>query len=193
MNSSRRLQLNELLGSATTVEDVATALALIEDEAEQEAESRKDDRRFIVKTLSDVASFFDLAEQTVRAWRVGEQGMPGVDGGWDLREIVRWKFAKLNKHSGPEEDDSERALRRKQIGIKAERDQLKLDQEKGLLIRKDEAVADITEVFATMKTRAEAWPAETASSFPPELRDSLLVDLKAKVRSFLKELEGIGL
>ena len=184
MTDTERQELIGRLERAETSDEVAEiemALGLAHDDR---------DERWLMPTLASVAIFFGHHEQTAKSWRA--EGMPESDGGWNLREIVRWRIARAEKR-GADTDASARALMREKLRLDIERKQLDLDQEKGLLIRKDEAVADITEVFAVMRTRAEAWPAETASSFPPELRDSLLVDLKAKVRSFLKELAAIGL
>lgn len=169
--------------------DVIERLRQAKTEAELDELEREIGGANIVETVSAVAGWWDCHERTVSTWLA--EGCPGEEGFYDLREIAKWRLLKAERRHGGD-DQSERELRRDERRLIIERRQLDLDERKGLLIRKDEAVADITEVFATMKTRAEAWPAETASSFPPELRDSLLVDLKAKVRSFLKELEAVG-
>ena len=184
MTDTERQELIGRLERAETSDEIAeieAALGLANDDR---------DERWLMPTLATVAEFFAVHEQTIKGWR--SEGLPESDGGWNLREIVRWRIARAEKR-GADTDESSRALMREKLRLDIERRQLELNEQKGLLIRKDEALADITEVFAIMRTRAEAWPAEIASSFPPELRDSLLVDLKAKVRSFLKELAAIGL
>ncbi|HWA99296.1 MAG TPA: hypothetical protein VG713_12425, partial [Pirellulales bacterium] len=45
---------------------------------------------WVVRSLREVAEFFDVSPGTVRSdWR--GSGMPGRNGAWDLREILRWR------------------------------------------------------------------------------------------------------
>lgn len=78
--------LHDWLASATTEEDGLAALDLI---AEEEARLASGGR-FVVPTLRDVASFFGVAEQTVRQWGMRPGGIPGTAGRWPLDEIARW-------------------------------------------------------------------------------------------------------
>ena len=47
----------------------------------------------IVSTLSEVAEFFGVAEQTARAWRMRTDPLPGEPGRWDLSAITLWRIA----------------------------------------------------------------------------------------------------
>lgn len=58
------------------------------------------DARFVVSTLSEVAAFFGVALQTVKGWRIDASGaMPGTPGAFNVRDVARWRFAKLNDRS----------------------------------------------------------------------------------------------
>lgn len=46
----------------------------------------------VVSTLSEVATFFGVEEQTVRGWRVRSDPMPGIPGVWNLSDIAQWRI-----------------------------------------------------------------------------------------------------
>ncbi len=85
MPSSEK-DLNDLLASATTVEEARAARALIEEYARSDSVQS----RYMVPTMRDVAAFFGVAEQTVRAWNMRPGGIPGESGSWPLDEIAKW-------------------------------------------------------------------------------------------------------
>lgn len=58
----------------------------------QAVERQDRERRFIVETLRDVATFFGVQEQTIRTWRLRSDPMPGEPGAWNLSEIARWRI-----------------------------------------------------------------------------------------------------
>jgi hypothetical protein len=45
-------------------------------------------RRFAVRTLTELATFFDIPLSTAKNWRA--RGLPGRGGAWDLREAFVW-------------------------------------------------------------------------------------------------------
>lgn len=85
MPSSEK-DLNDLLASATTVEEARAARALIEEYARSDSVQS----RYMVPTLRDVAAFFGVQEQTVRQWNMRPGGIPGTAGAWPLDDIARW-------------------------------------------------------------------------------------------------------
>ena len=119
--------------------------------------------------------------------------MPGAEGAWPLNLIAQWRIAKAERRGLAAGDENSQALLREKMRIDIERKQLELDEQKGLLGRKDEMLADVTEAFATVRTRLEAIPGEMASSLPPEIRDATLADWRGRIRVTLKELAAIGL
>ena len=85
MPSEKKL-LASLLSSAETEEDVEAALTLIRQEHARQSGAG----RYTVETMRDVAAFFGVAEQTVRAWNMRPGGIPGESGAWPLDEIATW-------------------------------------------------------------------------------------------------------
>lgn len=89
MSKDARKSLESLLASAKTdeefeaLETLSTALA--------DLQSRT--ASYNVETMRDVAAFFGVAEQTVRAWNMRPGGIPGESGAWPLDEIAKWYVA----------------------------------------------------------------------------------------------------
>jgi hypothetical protein len=101
--------------------------------------------QFIVKTLGDVAAFFDVALQTVKQWRVGADGMPGKPGAFDLAEITRWRIEreKKNNRNAPEGSRKEQ-LEEAKLAIDVQKRKLQYDRLAGTLVDVD-AVARLLE------------------------------------------------
>lgn len=78
--------LRDLIESAPSVEEMRAAEQLLDEYIERVSK----ESRFVVATLRDVASFFGVAEQTVRQWGMRPGGIPGTAGRWPLDEIARW-------------------------------------------------------------------------------------------------------
>lgn len=146
--------------------------------------------RWTVATLAEVAGVFGVHEQTIKSWRA--EGMPGQEGAWPCNLIAQWRIAKAEKRGLAVGNESGQALLREKTRIDIERKQLELDEQKGLLGRKDELLADVTEAFAAVRVRLEALPSEMASGLPPEIRDATLADWRDRIRVTLKELASFG-
>lgn len=78
--------LRDLIESAPSVEEMRAAEQLLDEYIERVSK----ESRFVVATLRDVASFFGVAEQTVRQWGMRPGGLPGEPGKWPLDEIAKW-------------------------------------------------------------------------------------------------------
>lgn len=85
MPSSEKV-LHDWLASAKDEAEAQLVMDLI---AEQEA-TRAGKSRYTVSTLRDVAAFFGVQEQTVRAWNMRPGGIPGEQGAWPIDEIAKW-------------------------------------------------------------------------------------------------------
>lgn len=57
---------------------------------------------WIVRTLDQVAAFFDRSREAIKDWR--RKGMPGRAGAWDLRAILRWRDERLPAVSASPDD-----------------------------------------------------------------------------------------
>ena len=59
---------------------------------------------FVVATLAEVAEFFGVGINAVNDWRGQPEPMPGVNGCYDLSEIVKWKLGRGRQTSGLREE-----------------------------------------------------------------------------------------
>lgn len=145
--------------------------------------------RWYVRTLAEVAAFFDVALVTVGVWR--QEGMPGGEGAWYLPAITQWRVAKAErKHDTA--DESERASRRKTAAIKAARDELKLKAESGELVERSAVEGWVREAFSIIRARLQSLPGEIASGVPPDVRGGVLEEASSKVNAALRELSKRG-
>ena len=80
MDAETQNSLLRLLDEAKTTEDVRA----VHEQSWQQT-------RFDVDTLSQVAEFFQVAEQTCRSWRLKSPPMPGQPGRWPIDLIVQWR------------------------------------------------------------------------------------------------------
>jgi hypothetical protein len=53
------------------------------------------EKRWIVRSLNDVAAFFRSPRQSIQNWR--RDGMPGAKGEWSLPDITAWRMEKLRR------------------------------------------------------------------------------------------------
>lgn len=146
---------------------------------------------WLVTTLRDVAEFFGVHEATVKSWR-GE-GLPGVEGQYDLGEMTRWRVAKAERRGGSLGDESERELIREERRLNIKRKQRELNDLEGLLGNKVEMLAEVTELFGAVRLRLEAMPSEFAPRFPASYRDELVAMMRDGICLVLKELAAFGI
>lgn len=86
MSKDARRSLEQLLASAKTAEDLDAIETLASALADLQARTGS----YTVETMRDVAAFFGVAEQTVRAWNMRPGGIPGESGAWPLDAIAKW-------------------------------------------------------------------------------------------------------
>lgn len=186
----------------SSVADLLSRLEVATDEAEilalsdalgldlDEPAADLDRDRFVVRSLADVAEFFDVALQTAKQWRSERPPMPGEAdangrGRFDLAEIVRWRLAKAERQETRELTEK-RELEKRKLEIEIEAKQLKLDQERGRLVLRDDVAAGNRRVFAHIRARVEAIAEEMAAS----LTADQVVDMKNKIHLALRDLSG---
>jgi phage terminase Nu1 subunit (DNA packaging protein) len=80
--------------------------------------------RYVARSLADVAAFFGVHTQTVKAWRA--EGMPGDAGRYDLAEIARWRIATIRSGGGGDDRKAQAKLvyeiqRARKLQIEADR------------------------------------------------------------------------
>ena len=99
----------------------------------------------------EVAEFFGVSDTVVRKdWKA--RGMPGERGCYNLSEIAKWKIKREMSRALPEPDDGDLADRLEIAEVQiAEADarlkELKLAEAEGRLIDREQAVAEIEEMF----------------------------------------------
>lgn len=86
MSKDAQKSLELLLSSVRTAEEAGAVGKL----ASLIAEAQSKKASYAVPTMRDVAAFFGVAEQTVRAWNMRPGGIPGESGSWPLDEIAKW-------------------------------------------------------------------------------------------------------
>lgn len=148
---------------------------------------------FVVRTMTSVARFFEVARPTLKDWR--NRGMPvREDSRYDLREIFRWwKADKLPRiqHNQPKANTDN--LEQQKLEIEVAHKRLKLQIDAGELVQRELAHAMVENMFHRVRTRLEAIPEELSSSLPPEIRATYIEDAKQKVRLVLREMENWSL
>jgi phage terminase Nu1 subunit (DNA packaging protein) len=131
LSSESSSYLTELLGCVETAEDLAAVEQLIAEQERQQVQQG----RWICRTLAEVAEFFGMATQTVKQWRTESPPMPGTDGGYDLREVVRWRIDRLQGGTAKSAKQIQ-DLERGQVKLAAER--LELEKLRESLVSRQE-------------------------------------------------------
>ena len=138
-----------------------------------------------------VAAFFDVSEETVRQWK--KQGCPETSAPYDLAEIRRWREARLKRQwANAGTDASKTELERQKLQIDNEHRLLRLRQDAGELVSREETKAEMVRMFHRLRGRLESIPEEIAASVPPALRDEVIATLRHKMRLVCKEIENWG-
>lgn len=183
MSSANSSYLSELIASAETPEDLAAIDQLIAEQERQQASVG----RWVVKTLSDVAEFFGLATQTVKQWRTEPVPMPGVDGGYDLREVVRWRVDKLQggtARSAKQIQDLERG----QVKLAAER--LELERLRDSLVSRQDVEEWAEVVLSEARDLIMQIPGAVSAVCALQDRDTVFEQADAMVRDTLQALHN---
>lgn len=178
MPTQNENSLNELLGSAETPEDLEAVIELIA-EAEQSA---KQNDRFDLKTLSEVAEFFGLDEQTVRTWRLKSPPMPGEPGKWPIKQIVQWRCNWI------QQTDLAAAKRQQdfELGqIQVESKRIELDREKGLILDKQDVELWGATALVEVREGVMQLPEILAASAPQEMKDFVRSETERHCRDLL--------
>lgn len=174
--------LNELLGSAETPEDLEALQQLVA-EVEQ---STKERDRFDLATLSEVAEFFGLDEQTVRTWRLKSPPMPGEPGKWPIKQIVQWRCNWI------QQTDLAAAKRQQdfELGqIQVESKRIELDREKGLILDKQDVELWASTAMIELREGVMQLPEILAASAPQEMKNFTREEAERHCRDLLIALQ----
>ena len=160
MATLSKTELLKLLDAAKTSDDVRA----VHEQSWQQT-------RFDVDTLSQVAEFFQVAEQTCRSWRLKTPPMPGQPGRWPINLIVQWRCKWL------EQSDLNAARRQLdyELGeIQLEKQRLELDRAKASVFQRHDV---------------ERWAATTQDALQDvlQLSETLADNLQAAQQDFARK------
>lgn len=177
--------MKSLALNAATPEEFNAARELLLEHRARAAEQEASQGKWIATSLSEVAAFFGLHIQTVKQWRTESPPMPGDDGKYPLPAIVKWRDDKL-RYSAATERKREQENELRQVQIETKR--LQLETKRGLLIERAEVERDIAVIFARVKNRTDALPAEVANLVPGDQKAAVKKMVEEKVRVMQKEM-----
>lgn len=87
--------------------------------------SQESTGRFVLTTLGEVAELFGVALQTAKEWRQASPPLPGEPGNYPMKELIRWRFARISNNELS--DEVKRAgLEKTQVQV----EQARIDLEK---------------------------------------------------------------
>lgn len=164
MKPNERSDLPDLLAACDTVEDFAEYDRIEAEVIAREAAHGK----WNATTLGEVAEFFSMAVQTVKQWRMETPPMPGNDGVYPLREIVKWRLDKVLQ------TDLAAAKRQQdfELGrIQVETKQIELDREKALILDRQEVELWAATALIELREGIMQLPEMLAASAPQDLKD----------------------
>ena len=191
MKNTALHELHALLPTLTSPEDFATWDEMAAELEIEEAGSR----RFLLRTLGEVAEFFGQALQTVKQWRMETPPMPGNEQAYPLREIVRWRINKVLQ------SDLAAAKRQQDYDlgqILREQKQIELDREKGLILDRDDVELWAAQLIIIARETLMQLPEMIAASAPQELKELFRSETDRHCRDILEatarrlELAEIG-
>lgn len=146
---------------------------------------------WIVTKLAEVAEFFTVSTQTVKAWR--QDGMPGEPGTkqkpgkWDLSVIVAWKFERMSRSSVPTGNGTTAELEQQKLFEEIRFKRLKNDETESKLISVDSISRAMVAWAVKLRSRIMSIPSEVALLVPGELKAVVTARGEDSVRVALKE------
>ena len=191
MSSNARQDLLALLPTLETPDDFSAwdeMAATLPDEAE-------DQNQFVLQTLGQVAEFFDQALQTVKQWRMESPPMPGDDSGYPLRDIVRWRIAKV------QQSDLAAAKRQQEYDlgeILVESKRIELEEKKRTILDRHDVELWAATALVELREGIMQLPEMLAASAPEGLRNFVREETDRHCRDLLTatarrlELSEIG-
>jgi predicted transcriptional regulator len=148
------------------------------------------------ETLAELAAFLGKSPHTVRHW-LRHESFPRRDEqrGYDLAEVHHWvlAFEARKRKSAPQGEQTNAELEHEKLQIDVAARKLKLQQQAGELVLRENAYSTIETMFHKVRTRLQAIPEELASSLPPEVRAEYVHDAKHKIRLILTEMSNWGI
>ena len=128
--------------------------------------------RFVLTTLGEVAELFGVALQTAKEWRQASPPLPGEPGNYPMKELIRWRFARVN-HNELNDEVKRAGLEKTQVQV----EQARIDLEKLKASVLDRADVELWASVLIVNAR------EAIMQLPEMLAASAPHDMKDHVRS----------
>ena len=142
-------------------DDLSAAMEAVE--TSQEAPGR-----FVLTTLGEVAELFGVALQTAKEWRQASPPLPGDPGNYPLKEIVRWRLARLSRNELSDE------LRHEQVDklrVQTEAARIELEKLKASVLDRADVELWASTALTEIRETIMQLPEMLAASAPQELKD----------------------
>ena len=124
--------------------------------------------RFALSTLGEVAEFFGVALQTAKEWRQASPPLPGDPGNYPLKEIVRWRLARLSRNELSDE------LRHEQVDklrVQTEAARIELEKLKASILDRHDVELWAATALVELREGIMQLPEMLAASAPQELKN----------------------
>lgn len=180
--------LLNMLAECESAEDLA-ALEALAAEMPVQPETR------ILRTLGEVAAFFGVQPQTVRAWRMESPPMPGEPGKYSLSEITRWRDVRTARTRPTDASEAGIAIRRAELAERLERARgrkMKNDRFEAQLVSREELERDIVKGLKLTERKLATLPERVAGVVPAALASVISEECQSTVEHALKELRNNG-
>ena len=151
----------------------------------------------------DLAAAFGVSLTTVQNWANDPDFPGGVRGPWIESQVQLYLAAKGSPAAGdggagPHDNELSQAKRitalakAKKASEEARRLELLNNKMAGLLIDREEAVREMSEIFATLRDRLLQLPTQVATSAPQEQKPELIRQTRRHVHALLEELASLA-
>lgn len=141
----------------------------------------------VLDTLHHAAFILGRSVDSMNRYR--KEGMPGDRGAWNLREMIAWFTAKVDKRESRKRTNENIAeIEREHAEIKRDRDRLKLEKERGELVERAAVEAEFTRRALELRQNLQGLAVAAAPVVAPELdqRDAEAI-LTDAVMAFLEQ------
>lgn len=142
---------------------------------------------FIVDTHDQIAGFFGCSTRTVRTW--AQNGMPGSEGNYDLRDIAAWVFKKRRNDwdSGGGGDGASlgEQIKLAELELTTERAREKKrenDLAEGSLFKSDDVERWATVAIVESRESFAGIPDALAASVEPAYREFVRAECDRRIR-----------
>ncbi len=183
------------MASAKTPEEMDAASGLVRQFKSLPLSGSESGKGWFVETLTEVADFFGVNEQTVRTWRLRTPKMPGEQGRWPIAEIVRWRIDWISQ------TDLASAKRQQDYDIDAinlEMAKMELEQKRRQLLHVDDVELWASTAIVEFREATMQLKEMLTAAAPPEMKDFVRAETDRHLRDALTaatrrlELKQIG-